>query len=100
MRRNSAIEVLVLDHIYKIIEYRYTVWLHSILENGFVGFANMSDDELRHACAERKLCCEEDFLEPPQEEFDDDPDPDDDEEEEAVRGLLPAAKRFEAPECL
>lgn len=101
MRRDLAIEALVLDCVYRIAEYRYTVWLHSILENGFAGFANMSDDELRRACAERGLRCEEDFRESPHEEFDDDPDADDDEEEETeARGFLPAARHSEVPECL
>ncbi|MGH8671930.1 MAG: hypothetical protein ACREUA_07830 [Burkholderiales bacterium] len=47
MKRADIIEALILNRIHSIVEERYTVWLHCIIENGFIGYANMPDDVLR-----------------------------------------------------
>lgn len=93
MRRDLVINFLVLDCVNKIIERRHTLWLHLILTNGFSGFANMSDAELRRTYAERGLLCEEGF------DDDANDDDDDDEDEREVRNLLPATRYSEVPEC-
>lgn len=101
MRRESIIEALVLNCVDRIISYRSPAWVHSILENGFVGFANMRDDELRQACTEYGLRYEEDFCESLHEEFDSHPDSEDDESDEMeIRSVLtPVAWHSETPEC-
>lgn len=99
MHRDLVIDSLVLDYIDKIIESRHTLWLQLILTNGFSGFANMDDEELRRACAERGLRCEEGFHEP-QQELDNAPDTDDDDDEFEVRSLLSATRYSGVSECL
>lgn len=79
MQRDFLIQSLVLDSIEKLRGDRFPFWLHAILESGFVGFANMSEEELRRQCARRGLRLEDDLDEPTREEFDDDPDEDDEE---------------------
>jgi hypothetical protein len=79
MQRDFLIQSLVLDSIEKLRDDHLPLWLHAILENGFVGFANMSEEELRRQCARRGLRLEDDLEEPAREEFDDDPDEDDEE---------------------
>lgn len=101
MQRESIIEALVLKCVDRIISYRSPVWIHSLLENGFVGFANMRDDELRHACIKYGLRYEEYFCESLHEEFDSHPDSDNDESEEMeIRSFLPVARDSEGPECV
>lgn len=101
MHRDLVIDSLVRDCMEKFIESRHTLWFQLILANGFSGFANMSDEELRRACAERGLRCEDDLHAQQQEEFNDEPETDDDGEDEyEVRNLLLAARYSEAPEYL
>lgn len=101
MHRDLVIDSLVRDCMEKFIESRHTLWFQLILANGFSGFANMSDEELRCACAERGLRCEDDLHAQQQEEFNDEPETDDDGEDEyEVRNLLLAARYSEAPEYL
>lgn len=101
MHRDLVIDSLVRDCMEKFIESRHTLWFQLILANGFSGFANMSDEELRRACAERGLRCEDDLHAQQQQEFNDEPETDDDGEDEyEVRNLLLAARYSEAPEYL
>lgn len=41
------IALLVNDTVERILDLRQIFWLQGILENGFVGFAKWSDDDLR-----------------------------------------------------
>lgn len=55
MSRNEMIEVLVNDTVERMVELRQVFWLQGILENGFAGFANWSDDDLRRELKGRGL---------------------------------------------
>jgi hypothetical protein len=55
MSRNEMIAILVNDTVERMVDLRQVFWLHGILENGFAGFAKMSDDELRRELKGRGL---------------------------------------------
>jgi hypothetical protein len=58
MNRDAVIQYLILDRLDKIHRCNHATWLARLLEGGFVGFANMSDQQLRQECAERGLDCD------------------------------------------
>lgn len=91
--RDWLVQALVIDSVQKLEADHLSLWLHSILETGFVGFANMGEEELRHECARRGLRLEDELGEPKYEEFDDDPDEDDDDD---LLDLLPMGNHAEA----
>lgn len=74
MRREYMIQALVLDSMDRMLVLGHYLWIHSVLENGFVGFAHMSDEELRHECARRALLIENDILRPGRDQSDEDPE--------------------------
>ena len=78
-QRDHLVRSLVLDSLDKLQADHLSLWLHTILEAGFVGFANMSDEELRRECRRRGLRLEDRLDEPQDEEYDDDPDEEEDE---------------------
>ncbi|KAB2923277.1 MAG: hypothetical protein F9K30_11050 [Dechloromonas sp.] len=47
MKREEMIRLLVLDRLEHREDLRRYMHLHHVLENGFRGFRNLSDDELR-----------------------------------------------------
>ena len=53
MSRDEMIAVLINDTVERMVVMRQVFWLHGILENGFAGFAQWSDDELRRELAGR-----------------------------------------------
>lgn len=55
MRREQMVEALVIDSLVNIVDQARFFWLQGILEKGFQGFANMSDDDLRAEIARRRL---------------------------------------------
>lgn len=55
MSRNEMIAVLVNDTVERMLDLRQVFWLQGILENGFAGFANWSDDDLRREFKGRGL---------------------------------------------
>lgn len=55
MQREEMIEALTVDSMLDIFDRRRLGWLQEILENGFPGFARMSDDDLRHEIWRRGL---------------------------------------------
>jgi hypothetical protein len=77
--RDLLVQRLVIDSIDKLQADHLSLWLQSILEYGFVGFANMNEEALRRECSRRGLRFEEHFDEPPREEYDDGPEEEDDE---------------------
>lgn len=78
INRDVVIERLVLDCVEKLHTYRCTQWLQFILEQGFAGYANMTDEQLRKECALRGVSWEDDFTHAPSdEEFDEDEEEDD-----------------------
>lgn len=87
--RDLLVQSLVVDSIEKLRADRLSLWLHTILECGFVGFANMGETELRREVARRGLRLEERFDEQPHEEFDDDPEDEDDD----LLDLLPLQRQ-------
>lgn len=58
MNREAVIQYLILDRLDKIHRCHQTTWLAVLLERGFVGFANMSDQQLGQECAARGLDCD------------------------------------------
>ncbi len=77
--RDQLVRSLVIDSVERLRADQLGLWLHTILEDGFIGFANMNEEDLLRECIRRGLRLEEHFEELPHEEYDDDPD--DDEEE-------------------
>jgi hypothetical protein len=55
MHREQMVEALVIDSLINILDRERLFWLHRIFEDGFPGFARMSDDELRAEIARRGL---------------------------------------------
>ena len=55
MQRESMIDLLVLDCFEKMADSSRGIWLLSILREGFVGFARMSDTQLAGEMAKRGL---------------------------------------------
>jgi hypothetical protein len=66
MRREFFIEALVVDSVVRILDRNKLVWLNQILEHGFRGFANMSDEQLRDEFIERGLALSD--IEPPDDD--------------------------------
>jgi hypothetical protein len=56
MQRESMIDLLVLDSFEKMADSSRGIWLLSVLREGFVGFAGMSDAQLANAMLRRGLC--------------------------------------------
>jgi hypothetical protein len=63
MSRDEMIAVLINDTVERMVVMRQVFWLHGILENGFAGFAQWSDEELRRELSGRGF-----DLSPPAEE--------------------------------
>jgi len=76
--RDLLIQRLVIDCVERLDRNPHSLWLHTILESGFTGFANMSAEELGREIARRGLRLEEPCDERQSEDFDDDPDEDED----------------------
>lgn len=55
MQREHIIQVLVVDCLVSIFDRNQYCWLQGILENGFRGFAKMSNEELLMELRHRKL---------------------------------------------
>jgi len=72
MHRQIIIQCLILDCMDRFYRCHQSTWLAAILEGGFVGFAHMSDQQLRQECADRGLDCEERQLHQVQEADDED----------------------------
>lgn len=49
------IEALVVDSLVRILDRNRVMWLNEILEQGFKGFAHMSDQELQWELTSRSL---------------------------------------------
>lgn len=49
------IEALVVDSLVRILDRNRVMWLNEILEQGFKGYAHMSDPELQREFASRGL---------------------------------------------
>jgi hypothetical protein len=58
MQRESMIDLLVLDCFEKMTDSSRGIWLLSVLRDGFVGFARMSDGQLAGEMARRGLCAD------------------------------------------
>jgi hypothetical protein len=76
MHRQIIIQCLILDCMDRFYRCHQSTWLAAILEGGFVGFAHMSDQQLRQECADRGLDCENHLLHLPPEADDEDAAPD------------------------
>lgn len=87
MRREHMIEALVVDSLVRILDRNRLVWLNEILEQGFKGFANMSNDELKREFAARGLSSSE--LEPAQDDF----GQDDEDEQNLLQSRLERNRR-------
>ncbi|MBI4998702.1 MAG: hypothetical protein HZA64_12360 [Rhodocyclales bacterium] len=55
MRRETMIEALVVDSLVRILDRNRVMWLNEILEQGFKGYAHMSDQELQREFTSRGL---------------------------------------------
>jgi len=55
MQRESMIDLLVLDCFEKMADSSRGIWLLSVLREGFVGFARMSDEQLAGEMLRRGL---------------------------------------------
>ncbi len=55
MSRDEVIALLVSDTIERMLSQRQIFWLQRILENGFPGYANWSDEDLQREMGERGL---------------------------------------------
>ena len=53
MSRDEMIALLVSDTLERVINRHQVFWLQGVLENGLVGFAKWSDEELRLELEER-----------------------------------------------
>jgi len=76
MTREEAINALVLERLHRIVERRQTQWLQNTLENGFAGYASLSDEELERELT--RLGLEHEQEAETDDLLDDDPDPADD----------------------
>jgi len=88
MNRESIIQKLIENRVDNIARHGCGIWLHEILERGFIGFANMSDAELSREMRHRGIKCEIENKPWPVDEDDDDPEPEEDEEDDDVRRLI------------
>jgi hypothetical protein len=59
MQRESMIDLLVLDCFEKMADSSRGIWLLSVLRDGFVGFAHMSDAQLAREMARRGLAADD-----------------------------------------
>jgi hypothetical protein len=85
MNRELIIQKLIESKVDYITRHGCGIWLHDILERGFVGFANMPDEQLLREMRQRGIKCEMDNTPWPLDEDDDeDPEPEDDD----VRRLI------------
>jgi hypothetical protein len=55
MSRETIIQKLIESQVNYITRHGCGLWLHNILEQGFKGFGNMSDDQLRKEMHQRGL---------------------------------------------
>jgi hypothetical protein len=88
MNREAIIQKLIESQVDYITRHGCGIWLHDILERGFVGFGNMSDEQLLQEMRERGIKCEIENKPWPVDEDDDDPEPDEDEEDDDVRRMI------------
>ncbi len=58
MNRDAVIQYLILDRLDKIHRCNHATWLARLLEGGFVGFANMTDQQLVQECVARGIECD------------------------------------------
>jgi hypothetical protein len=62
MHREAMIDLLVLDCLEQTVAGRRGIWLLSILRDGFVGFAGMTDAQLAEEFARRGLLAREEMV--------------------------------------
>ena len=55
MNRQQLIQMLVIDSIEHLQQCRHSLWLQSVLEDGFSGFSNMPDEQLLRECRWRGI---------------------------------------------
>jgi len=53
MSRDEMIALLVSDTLERVMNLRQVFWLQGVLENGIIGFAKWSDEDLRQELSER-----------------------------------------------
>jgi hypothetical protein len=87
MNRELIIQKLIESRVDYITRHGCGIWLHEILERGFIGFANMPDAQLAREMRQRGIKCEIENKPWPVDEDDDDPESEEDEEDDDVRRL-------------
>jgi hypothetical protein len=87
MNRELIIQKLIESKVDYITRHGCGIWLHDILERGFIGFGNMPDEQLLREMRQRGIRCEMENKPWPVDEDDDDCEADDDEEDGDVRRL-------------
>lgn len=85
MNKEIIIQKLIESQIDYITRHGCGLWLHNILERGFVGFGNMSEEQLLREMRQRGIKDEFDNKPWPVDEDDDD---DAEQEDEDVRKLI------------
>jgi hypothetical protein len=77
MNKEIIIQKLIESQVDYITRHGCGIWLHDILERGFAGFGNMSDEQLMREMRQRGIEIERDDKPWPVDEEDDEPEPDD-----------------------
>lgn len=87
MNRDLIIQKLIESQIDYITRHGCGLWLHNVLERGFTGFGNMSEEQLRREMRQRGIRDEFDNKPWPLDEEDDDEfEPEEDEDIRSVLG--------------
>jgi hypothetical protein len=85
VNRELIIQKLIESQVDYITRHGCSLWLHNVLERGFKGFSNMTDEQLLLEMRQRGLRYEfENRPWPVDEEDDDEPEP----EDEEIRQML------------